>query len=83
LLPIPVDAALDEIVHHLQDERWQVEWDPQNERVLLISFDGDDADRGVLSTLEIAPGIVRVGGRRTALLTPSRPTQPDASESGE
>jgi len=72
LLPIPIDSALDEIVHHLQDERWRVEWDSHNEGVLLVSFDGENVDRGALSLLEIAPGIVRIGGRNIER-TPPRP----------
>lgn len=80
LLPIPINTALDQVIKYVQDDRWRVEWDQESdEDVLLVSFEGEEAERGILESLELEPGVVRIRGRHE-----SEAAQPERSlDTGE
>ncbi len=83
-LPIPINVALDEVVKHVQDDRWRFEWDPNSEaNVLLVSFDSQEVDQGVLQSLELAPGVVRIRGSRGTDQPDSPAIQPESADVGE
>jgi hypothetical protein len=88
LLPIPIDAALEEIIEHLQAEGWDVAWNTRNGRdVILVDLSSKLTPPAVLDALELSPGKLHVRGSRPAGDEPppaAEPLpQPDQRGAGE
>jgi hypothetical protein len=79
IIPIPVDNILDDLVKKLDSIGWRAEWKRSNNRdVLVVNIDSEnlseEGPRAVLEAVEIAPGRLRISGRRAGV-TESRSVQ--------